>query len=111
MKGNNSVKTSILFFLNVFFTILFFSGCTIVQKYQKNVPFIFKNNIKLKANGVSKDEKVSIKSKLTTQLDDSAKVIVKDKFFVFHYLPNPPVFDTNAVAQSAANMTVALQNL
>jgi len=111
MKGNNSVKISILFFIKIFFAIIFFSSCMIVQKYQKNTPFIFKNNINLKANNVSKDEKVIIKSKLATQLDDSAKVMVKDKFFIFHYLPNPPVFDTNAVAQSAANMAVALQNL
>lgn len=111
MKGTNSVKIPVLLVLKILFLAVFFSSCTIVQKYQKNVPFVFKNDINLKANNVSKDEKIQIKSKLTTQLDDSAKVLVKDKFFIFHYIPDPPRFDTNAVAQSAANMTVALQNL
>jgi len=109
MKGINSVTISVLFFSMVF--IIFLSGCTIVQKYQKNVPFTFKNNINLKAPDVTKDEKVVIKSRLNAQLDDSAKAIVKDKFFIFHYYPSPPKFDTNAVAQSASNMRSALLNL
>lgn len=91
--------------------MLFLSGCTVVQKYHKNVPFIFKNNIALKATDVSKDEKVIINSRLTTQLDDSAKVYKKDKFFIFHYITNPAVFDTNAVIRSAANMRTSLMNL
>ncbi|HEY5368755.1 MAG TPA: BamA/TamA family outer membrane protein [Hanamia sp.] len=82
-----------------------------VQKYQKNKPFVFKNNIELKADNVSKDEKATIKSKLYTQIDDSAKTNVKDKFFVFHYYVMPPVFDTNAIVASASNMTFALINL
>src|SRR5665213_3169512 len=73
------------------------------------VPFVFKNNISLKANA-SSDEKVVLKSKLNTQLGDSEKVIVKDKFFIFHYITRPPVFDTDAVAQSAFNMRSLLAN-
>jgi hypothetical protein len=110
MKGINSVKISVLFLCKIFFAIVFLSGCTIVQKYQKNVPFVFKNNIKLKASDASKDEQVILKSRLNTQIDDSAKVYVKDKFFIFHYITNPPVFDTNAVAQSAFNMRSLLIN-
>ncbi|MEO8721081.1 MAG: hypothetical protein ABI372_08250, partial [Ginsengibacter sp.] len=110
MKGINSVKISVFFFLKTILVILFLSGCTIVQKYQKNVPFVFKNNINLKANDASKDEQVIIKSKLKTQIDDSAKVNVKDKFFIFHYITSPSVFDTNAVAESAFNMSSLLMN-
>jgi hypothetical protein len=108
-----------LFFLVI--ALIFLSGCittktkysgiTTVRKYQKNVPFIFKNNISLSATGASKDEKVVINSKLNTQLDDSAKVIITDKFFLLHYITRPPVFDTGAVAQSAANMKTSLGNI
>ncbi|MEO8821071.1 MAG: BamA/TamA family outer membrane protein, partial [Ginsengibacter sp.] len=77
---------------------------------QKNVPFVFKNNISLQANNTSQDEKVILKSRLNTQLTDSAKVNVKDKFFIFHYYVKPPVFDTNAVVQSASNMHALLVN-
>ena len=77
-----------------------YSGFTFVRKYQKNIPFIFKNNISLTANDVSNDEKVLINSRLNTQLDDSAKVKIKDVAFILHYITKPPVFDTNAINQS-----------
>lgn len=110
MKGINSAKSSVLF-LSVFLcAIVFLPGCIIVQKYQKNVPFVFKNNISLQANNTSQDEKVLLKSRLNTQLTDSAKVNVKDKFFIFHYYVKPPVFDTNTVVQSASNMHALLVN-
>ncbi len=110
MKGINSAKSSILFLLAFLCAIVFLPGCIIVQKYQKNVPFVFKNNINLQANNTSQDEKVLLKSKLNTQLTDSAKANVKDKFFIFHYYVKPPVFDTNALAQSASNMRALLVN-
>jgi outer membrane protein assembly factor BamA len=110
MKDINPATSSLLFFAIIFFSIAILPGCVIVQKYQKNVPFVFKNNIKLNAENVSKDEKVILKSKLNTQLTDSARVNVKDKFFLFHYYVHPPVFDTNAVATSAANMRALLIN-
>lgn len=109
MKWINSVKISAPFPLLLLLSVLLLSRCTTVQKYQKNVPFVFKNKISLKADGASKDEKVLIKSKLNTQLDDSAKVNTKDKFFIFHTITRPPAFDTNAVIQSAANMKLSLQ--
>lgn len=110
MKDINPATSSLLFFAIIFFSIAILPGCVIVQKYQKNVPFVFKNNIRLNAENVSKDEKVILKSKLNTQLTDSARVNVKDKFFLFHYYVHPPVFDTNAVATSAANMRALLIN-
>jgi len=120
MKGIIPGKKNLPLFI-VLISIVFLSGCittknhysgiVIVRKYQKNIPFFFKNNISLKAESASKDEKVAIKSKLNTQLDDSAKVNINDKFFVLHYITNPPVFDTNAVLQSAANMKTSLQNI
>lgn len=120
MKGICPVKisSSIIF---VFIALIFLSGCmstrtnysgiATLRKYQKNIPFFFKNNISLKAESASKDEKVIIKSKLNTQIDDSAKVNINDKFFILHYITRPPVFDTNTVIQSAANMKTALRNI
>ncbi|HET7118281.1 MAG TPA: BamA/TamA family outer membrane protein, partial [Hanamia sp.] len=107
----NSVKISALYFLSILFATIFLSGCYIVQKYQKNVPFVFKNNITLKADQAGKDEQSAIKSKLYTQIDDSAKANINDKFFIFHYITRPPAFDTNAVIQSVSNMNLSLRNL
>ena len=115
-----SVKKTIhLSFFLVIIIILFsgcagtkrYSGITGVRKYQKNTPFVFKNNIVLKAEGASKDEEVVIQSRLNTQIDDSARVRIKDAFFVFHTITRPPVFDTNAVIQSAFNMRNSLMNI
>jgi hypothetical protein len=88
-----------------------YSGFTTVRKYQKNIPFVFKNNITLTAPDLSKDEKIAIDSKLNTQLDDSAKVKIKEAFFIFHKITGPPVFDTNAIIQSSNNMKTAMVNL
>jgi outer membrane protein insertion porin family len=88
-----------------------YSGFTTVRKYQKNIPFVYKNNITLKAPEVGNDERISIKSKLNTQLDDSARVRIKDVAFVFHYITRPPAFDPLAVFQSAENMKTALVNI
>ena len=110
MKWINSVKISAFYFLSILFATIFLSGCYIVQKYQKNVPFVFKNNIKLYAEHASDEDQATIKSKLNTQIDDSAKAIVIDKFFILHYITRPPAFDTNAVNQSVSNMHLSLRN-
>jgi outer membrane protein insertion porin family len=88
-----------------------YSGFTIVRKYQKNIPFVFKDNITLIAPDLSSDDKVIVNSKLNTQLDDSSKVRIKDVAFVFHYITKPPVLDSNSIAQSAQNMQTAMVNL
>ncbi|MEO8108544.1 MAG: BamA/TamA family outer membrane protein [Ginsengibacter sp.] len=75
------------------------------------MPFVFKNNISLNANDISSDERVIINSRLNTQLDDSAKVKIKDVAFVLHYITKPPVFDTNAIIQSAENMHSSMVNI
>lgn len=121
MKGINPGKLPVPLFFTVFSALLFLSGCvstkesysgfTTVRKYQKNIPFVYKNNISLKAESTSNDEKATIKSKLNTQLDDSAKVNINDKFFVLHYITKPPAFDTNALVRSAANMQTAMINI
>jgi len=88
-----------------------YSGFTFVRKYQKNIPFIFKTNITLTAPDLKSDDKVAVNSKLNTQLDDSAKVKIKDVAFILHYINRPPVFDTNAIIRSSDNMKNAMVNL
>ena len=91
--------------------VYFFSGCTMVRKYQKNKPFVYKNNIELNIDDVTPDEKVIIKSRLNTQLDDSSKIKVKDVAFLVHYIDRPPAFDTISARASADNMQISLVNL
>jgi len=110
MKGltrNNMIR----FLFTCSMAVLLLSSCTFVRKYQKNIPFVFKNEISLDAKSAGADERKAMKSKLNTQLDDSAKVKEKDAFFVIHTITRPPAFDTNAVIRSARNMTTAMINL
>ena len=121
MKGNYPGKIPVPVVFIAIIAIIYLSGCittktrysgiTSIRKYQKNVPFVFKNNISLSTTGADKDEKILIKSKLNTQLDDSAKVNINDKFFFLHSIVAPPAFDTAAVKQSASNMQTALRNI
>ncbi len=98
------------FFL-VAVTVFIFSSCTIVRKYQKNKPFVYSNNINLNINDVTPDEKLIIKSRLNTQLDDSSKIKVKDVAFILHYIDRPPTFDTISTRSSADNMQLSMVNL
>ena len=105
----------VFFVISVFFLLpgcfssrTSYSGITTVRKYQKNIPFVFKNNIDLVSEGASKDENVIIQGRLNTQLNDSARVKIKDVAFLLHYITKPPAFDTNAVRQSASNMKTSL---
>lgn len=118
MKFNAAVSSFTLL-LSLLAAILLFSGCatskkysgfTFVRKYPKDTPFIFKNNITLKAKDAGNDEKTIMQSRLYNQLDDSARVRIKDVVFILHYIKNPPTFDTNAIRQSVANMITYLQN-
>ncbi|MES2432112.1 MAG: BamA/TamA family outer membrane protein [Bacteroidota bacterium] len=48
---------------------------------------------------------------MATQLDDSAKIQIKDKWLILHYIINPPVFDTTYADISARNMEASLVHL
>jgi hypothetical protein len=108
-KSPKIINPFSFFFVAV--TVFIFSSCTIVRKYQKNKPFVYANNINLNIDGVTSDEKVIIKSRLNTQLDDSSKVKVKDVAFLLHYIDRPPVFDTISASASADNMQSSMINL
>ena len=92
-------------------SLIFSPGCITVRKYQKNKPFVYKNNIVLDISNVSPDEKTLIKTRLSTQVDDSSKVKIKDVVFLFHFIDRPPAFDTISARQSADNMQTAMVNL
>lgn len=102
---------TILIFLSSCATSNKYSGITIVRKYQKNIPFVFKNNISLNAEMTSKDELTIMKSRLNSQLDDSSRVKIKDIIFFIHSIKNPPVFDITHIKQSALNMNSYMQNM
>jgi outer membrane protein insertion porin family len=88
-----------------------YSGFTNIQNNKKYIPVVYKNNIKLNIDNVSTDEKTIIRSRLSTQLDDSSKVKIKDKVFLFHTLNSPPAFDTISARASSESMQASMVNL
>ena len=115
--------SAIFFFKNTacFWICLFLlSSCSQVKniftyprhnEYSKTKPFLFETSIELNGGQFTSDERNGIKQRLLTQLDDSAKVIKKDKFFVFHPVVKPPVYDTAYSNRSARNMKFFLLHL
>jgi len=95
------------------FILILLSGCSQVKNiftypkkniYQHNKPFLYQTSIELKGGVFTGEERKNIEQRLYTQLDDSSRVIVNDKFFIFHPIINPPAFDTSQSNRSATNM-------
>jgi outer membrane protein insertion porin family len=106
------VKTKYLKGLkNIFFLSLILSSCTIPRKYQKNKPFLFKTSIDLKGGNFNTDERNLARLRLYAQLDDSAKVIVKDFLFFLHFVNRPAAYDTGYTYLSARNMIGSMFHL
>ncbi|MEP7142832.1 MAG: BamA/TamA family outer membrane protein [Ferruginibacter sp.] len=96
---------------NLFFLSLLLSSCTIPRKYQKYKPFVFKNTIDINGGHFTKDQRNSLKQKLYGQLDDSAKVATKDFLFLFHFIKQPPAYDSGYSAVSAKSIKGAMLHL
>lgn len=113
---NINLKNTVSFLIYV----LLVSGCSQVKnifnypkknQYSTTKPFLFETSIELKGGKFTKDERKSITQRLYTQLHDSSRVLVKDKFFIFHPVIKPPLYDTSYSNQSAANIKYVLLHL
>ena len=106
------LKIKILNYLkNLFFFSLLLSACTIPRKYQKNKPFLYQNSIVISGANFTKDQRISLKQKLYSQLDDSAKVTTKDFLFLLHFVSRPPAYDSTYTTLSAKSMKGAMIHL
>lgn len=92
-------------------TIVFVNSCTIVQKYQKNIPFVYKNRITIIRSDLKKEEKDVLKTKMMGQLEDSMRIPLKEIAFIINKIKNPPLYDSANANQSARNMKASLTHL
>ena len=81
---------------------------TVVKKYPKNTPFVYKTNIKLSGN-LSKPEKANLLSRLNVQLEDSVNPKASEKV-LWQVIKKPPVFDTMYVNRSITFMRFMLHS-
>ena len=96
---------------NIFFLAFILSSCTTVRKYQKNKPFLFKTSVELKGGHFTTDERNAAKQRLYDQVDDSARVFIKDKLFIFHTATPSAAYDTAYSYRSARNMIGSMLHL
>jgi outer membrane protein insertion porin family len=82
---------------------------TKVKKYPAEKPFVYYNQIDIINNELKPEERTLLTSNLSTQLDDSMQVRVKQTFIIRKWLMQPPVFDSLAAEQSARNMEIYLK--
>ncbi len=103
-------SSSIKYFFFVLLSVLFFSSCTIVRKYQPNKPFVYKNSIKIKGDlrGINTRE---LRSRLASQIEDSVKPVYKSVMFIRNIMTGPAVFDSSYVKQTMMNMNNLLHNI
>ena len=92
-------------------TLVFVNSCTIVQKYQKNIPFVYKNRITILRSDLKKEEKDVLKTKMMGQLEDSMRIPLKEIAFIVNKIKNPPLYDSANANQSARNMKASLTHL
>lgn len=82
-----------------------------VKKYPKDFPFVYTNKFNIKTDSLNKTQKAYLRSRISTQLDDSMLVRTIDRAIFQGVIKNPPVFDTNALNQSVKNIKVLMNNL
>lgn len=102
----------------VFFCIAsaFFAACGTrkyisIKNYPKETPFVYDNKIEIDNEKLNKEEKTILKDRLTTQLDDSIQLKIKQSFLFFNRLINPAAFDTSYALQSTRNMEIFLKTI
>jgi hypothetical protein len=90
--------------------LLFAASCAkpFVKNKPKDTFYLYKNNIEITENTLSKTEKKDLVQKLMGQIEDSSKVKVKERFFFLKTINRPPKYDTMYCRLSAENMRSAL---
>lgn len=103
-------SSSFKYFFFVVLSLLMFSSCTIVRKYHPEKPFVYKNSIKITGDlrGINTRE---LKSRISTQIEDSVKPVYKSVMFIRNIMTGPATFDSGYVKQTVMNMSNLLHNI
>ncbi len=91
------------------FLIFLLASCTVVKKYPRGKPFVYKTNINL-VGDLSKSEKQLLNTRLKAQLEDSLRPPSVSKLF-YNVLKKPPVFDTANAGKTLIYMDALLNSL
>ncbi len=114
MQNRQIRNIALLFLLLSFITF----GCTVIKHYPTDKPFFFENNIKINGS-LSKQEKIDIKNRLFSQIEDSAQIKVASKIpwpsfpwlIPSQVMDSPAVYNKQQVLQSVQNMTNSMSSI
>ena len=114
MQNRQIRYIALLFLLLSFITF----GCTVIKHYPTDKPFFFENNIKINGS-LSKQEKIDIKNRLFSQIEDSAQIKVASKIpwpsfpwlIPSQVMDSPAVYNKLQVLQSVQNMTNSMSSI
>ena len=109
-----------LLYLFLFFvlTSIIQSSCTVVRHFPENEPFHFENNIKIDGK-VSRQQKAELKTRLLSQIEDSAQVRAASKipwpsfpwFIPVSVIEYPALYNAEKIEQSSLNMKNVLKSI
>jgi hypothetical protein len=91
-------------------TSCFFTACG-VKNFPKETPFVYHNKIEISGSKFSRHDKKILEENLTTQLDDSLRIKIKERFLLFKQIIHPPVFDTVYAQKTVDNMKLFLKTI
>ena len=114
MQNRQIRYVTLLFLLLSFITF----GCTVIKHYPTDKPFFFENNIKINGSLI-KQEKIDIKKRLFSQIEDSAQIKVASKIpwpsfpwlIPSQVMDSPAVYNKLQVLQSVQNMTNSMSSI
>lgn len=114
MQNRQIRYVALLFLLLSFITF----GCTVIKHYPTDKPFFFENSIKINGS-LSKQEKIDIKNRLLSQIEDSAQIKVASKIpwpsfpwlIPSQVMDSPAVYNKQQVLQSVQNMTNSMSSI
>jgi outer membrane protein assembly factor BamA len=112
MLRSPQVTFSLSKFSAVLLLPVLLSSCalhTFIKKAPKNIPYVYKTNIKVEGN-LSSGDKQELETKLQNQLDDSLKLKIKS-YPLWETISKPPIFDTTAIRRSEVFFVQLLNSL
>ena len=98
-------------------SLILLSSCSLFiypkkNKYSTTKPFLFEVPLpEIKGGNFTSEERKNLQQKLYTQLNDSSRVIITSKYFIFHPRVNLAVYDSSYSIQSARNMRAAMLHI
>ena len=113
MPKNNSFLPVAFYCVAIFLVGMLLASCgmPIVKNAPPGKHILYRNKFDVDGDEITRSEKTALLQRLNGQLEDSSKVKIKKKFFLFTSIPKPVAYDSAATALSCNNMLASLYHM